>query len=129
MSMRAVAGKLLTFLSLIALAAPTAMPAGAAPAAKSGSGLGCWYYGEANFAGPRAEIVEGGPAGNLGADWNDKISSLTCHPLCTLTAYDGENQTGAKKNFSGDVRTIPEAWNDKISSMSVSCRRRVRSMS
>ena len=127
--MRAIAGKLLTFFSLIALAAPSAMPAKAAePAAKGGSGRGCWYYGEANFAGPRAEIVEGGAAANLGSDWSDKISSLTCHPLCTLTAYDGENQTGAKKSFTGDVRTIPEAWNDKISSMSVSCRRRVRSV-
>ena len=127
--MRAIAGKLLTTFSLLALAAPSAIPASAAePAAKSGSGRGCWYYGEANFAGPRAEIVEGAAAANLGSDWSDKISSLTCHPLCTLTAYDGENQTGAKKSFTGDVRTIPEAWNDKISSMSVSCRRRVRSV-
>lgn len=125
--MRSIA-RFLTVISTLTLAAPFAAPASAAePAAKGGSGRGCWYYGGANFQGPRAEIVEGSAAVTLGADWNDKISSLTCHPLCTLTAYDGENQSGAKKSFTGDVRAIAEAWNDKISSMSVSCRRRVRS--
>ena len=123
--MRSIA-KLHTILSLIAVAAPAA--SAAEPAAKGGNARGCWYYGDANFQGPRAEIVEGSGAATLGADWNDKISSLTCHPLCTLTAYDGENQTGAKKTFNGDVRSIPAAWNDKISSMSVTCRRRVRSV-
>lgn len=126
--MRAVAGKLLTFVALIALAAPAVVPAGASePAAKAGSGRGCHYYSDSGFQGRRAEIVDGNSL-SLGADWSDKISSLTCHPLCTLTAYDGENQSGAKKNFNGDMRSIPPAWDDKISSMSVTCRRRVRSM-
>ncbi|HEY5720690.1 MAG TPA: hypothetical protein VIT45_00050 [Allosphingosinicella sp.] len=127
--MRSIAGKLLIMVSTFAIAAPAAAPAGAAePAAKAGSGRGCWYYGDANFQGPRAEIVEGAGPASLGPDWNDKISSLTCHPLCTLTAYEGENQTGARKNFNGDIRAIPAAWNDKISSMTISCRRRVRSI-
>ena len=126
--MRTIGGKLLTFFALLALAAPSAMPAGAAePAAKAGSGRGCHYYSEAGFQGQRAEITDGSSL-SLGADWSDKISSMTCHPLCTLTAYDGENQTGAKKNFTGDLRSIPAAWDDKISSMAVSCRRRVRSI-
>ena len=126
--MRSIARAFLIMVATIGLTEPFTMPVNAAePAAKGGSARGCWYYGEANFQGPRAEIVEGSAATSLGADWNDRISSLTCHPLCTLTAYDGDNQSGAKKSFNGDVRAIPEAWNDKISSMSVSCRRRVRS--
>lgn len=126
--MRSIARAFL-MISALSLAAPSAMPANAAePAAKSGSGRGCWYYKDAGFQGSRAEIVEGSAPSTLGADWNDSISSITCHPLCTLTAHDGENQSGAKKSFTGDVRAIPEAWNDKISSMSVSCRRRVRSI-
>ena len=114
---------------MLGLAMPSAMSAGAAkPAAKAGSARGCWYYGDASFQGPRAEIVEGGGPVTLGDDWTDKISSISCHPLCTLTAYDGANQSGAKKTFTGDLRAIGDAWNDKIGSMSVSCRRRVRSV-
>jgi len=126
--MRSITGKLLVTISMLAMAASATTPTSAAePAAKAGSGRGCYYYSQAGFQGQRAEITDGSSL-SLGADWNDTISSLTCHPLCTLTAYDGENQTGAKKSFTGDLRSIPEAWNDKISSMSVSCRRRVRSI-
>jgi hypothetical protein len=127
--MRPIARASLSMLTMLALSASATAPASASePAAKGGSARGCWYYGEANFEGPRAEIVEGSAAATLGVDWNDKISSLTCHPLCTLIAYDGENQSGAKKSFNGDVRSVGDAWNDKISSMTVSCRRRVRSI-
>jgi hypothetical protein len=126
--MRPIARKLLIMAAVLAPAAPAAAPANARePAAKAGSGHGCHYYSDAGFQGQRAEITDGNSL-SLGADWTDRISSLTCHPLCTLNAYDGENQSGAKKSFSGDVRSIPEAWNDKISSMTVTCRRRVRSV-
>jgi hypothetical protein len=119
-----------TFAAAAAIALP--LPALAAPA-EGGSGAkagqGCWYYSEANFQGTRAEIVGGGAPAALGDEWNDKISSLTCHPLCTLVAFDQADQTGTQKRFTGDVRYVGDAWNDKISAVSVTCRRRVRSIS
>ena len=101
-----------------------ALPGGRAKA----NGPGCWYYSEANFQGARAEIVGGDAAASLGEQWNDKISSLTCHPLCTLTAFDEPDQAGSQKKFTGDVRFVGDAWNDRISAVSVTCRRRTRSM-
>ena len=124
------AGKANAWRLTLALAV-SALPVQAAPAegasGAKANGPGCWYYSEANFQGARAEIV-GGAAASLGDDWNDKISSLTCHPLCTLTAFDQPDQAGTQKKFSGDVRFVGDAWNDRISALSVTCRRRARSM-
>ena len=118
----------LAMIVAIALALPAqAAPAEGASGAKA-NGPGCWYYSEANFQGARAEIVGGGAAASLGNEWNDKISSLTCHPLCTLTAFDQPDQAGSQKRFTGDVRFVGDAWNDKISALSVTCRRRTRSI-
>lgn len=118
-----------TLFMIAAIATPIGASAiSAEPAVNRGSAHGCWYYDQAGFQGARAKIIPGDDAATLPAEWNDKISSLTCHPLCTLVAYDGENRSGSKKSFTGDVRSIPAAWNDKISSMSVTCRRRVRSV-
>ena len=89
---------------------------------------GCWYYGDTNFQGARAKIVGGEAMNSLDEQWNDKISSLTCHPLCSMNAYEGADQTGRQKRFSGDVRSVGAEWNDRISSMSVSCRKRMRSV-
>jgi len=118
-----------TFFMIAAIGTPIGAPASAAePAVNRDSAHGCWYYDEAGFQGARAKIIVGDDASTLPAELNDKISSLTCHPLCTLVAYDGENRSGAKKSFAGDVREVPAAWNDRIGSMSVTCRRRVRSV-
>ena len=111
-----------------ALAVPAAAPAAEPSAARSPSAKGCWYYGEPNYAGARAQIVEGEDLADLGEAWSDKISSISCHPLCTLTAYDGAGPGGAQKKINGDAASLGEGWNDKISSMSVTCRRRTRSM-
>lgn len=126
-------GRLYEGMFALGLLAALALPlqAQAAPAEGSGAkagGPGCWYYSEANFQGTRAEINGGGARASLGDDWNDKISSLTCHPLCTLTAFDQADGTGTQKKFSGDVRHVGDAWDDKISAMAVTCRRRVRSV-
>lgn len=116
-----------TLFMIAAIATPIGAPASpAGPAVNRESTHGCWYYDEAGFQGARAKIIPDDGAATLPAEWNDRISSLTCHPLCALVAYDEENRSGAKKSFKGDVRSIPEAWDDRISAMSVSCRRRVR---
>jgi hypothetical protein len=121
-------GLTIALVAAAALAPPAqAAPAEGASGAKA-NGPGCWYYSEANFQGARAEMVGGGAAASLGDDWNDKISSLTCHPLCTLTAFEQPGQAGSQKRFTGDVRFVGDAWNDKISALSVTCRRRTRSM-
>ena len=124
--------RILALAAMAALVMP--LPVTGAPQAKAGSpgarapgAKGCWYYSEAGFQGERAEIVDGDDLANLGDSWNDKITSISCHPLCTLTAYENEGHGGAQKRFNGDINNLG-AWSDKISSMSVTCRRRVRSM-
>lgn len=123
----------LAFALSATLALPVAAPASAggesSPAStRSASAKGCWYYSDNNYQGARAEIVEGTNPADVAAELNDKISSISCHPLCTLTAYDGAGQSGPQKKFNGDISYVGDAWNDKISSMAVTCRRRVRSM-
>ena len=117
-----------TLFMIAAIATPVGAPAISADSeVNRESAHGCWYYDQAGFQGARGKMIPGDDAA-LPAEWNDRISSLTCHPLCTLIAHDGENRGGAKKSFTGDMRSIPEAWNDRISSMSVTCRRRTRSI-
>ena len=126
--MRSMSVRMLAALSLAA--APAIMLGVPATAAEpvNQNAHGCWYYSDNGFQGARAKIVAGSDLSSLGAEFNDRVSSLTCHPLCTLVAYEGENHSGAKKSFKGDVRFVGSEWDDKISSMTVSCRRRARSI-
>ena len=47
-----------------------------------------------------------------------------CASSCRLLAYDRSFYGGERHDFSGTVQNLGAEWDDKISSMVVSCRRR-----
>jgi len=51
---------------------------------------------------------------------NDKISSLKIPRGWIVTVYENNNFEGASKVFTHTVECVPQGWNDRISSMSVS---------
>jgi hypothetical protein len=118
-------GSLLGFAFLLLLglaAAVSAQPWGRGPG--RGDAQGCTYYADASFAGERAEVGDGAEIRWVGDRWNDRISSVSCAPRCTLTAYEHIDYGGASTRFSGEGRFVGPQWNDRISSLRVSCRGR-----
>jgi hypothetical protein len=49
---------------------------------------------------------------------------VQCASSCQLLAYDRSFYEGERHDFSGTVPNLGAEWDDKISSMVVSCRRR-----
>ena len=85
---------------------------------------GCVYFQQADFAGEHASIVEHEDRDLLGQRWDNQISSVQCASSCRLLAYDQSYYEGERHELSGTVANLGAEWDDKISSMAVSCRRR-----
>jgi hypothetical protein len=82
---------------------------------------GCAYFENANFAGRRGELRENASAEWVGSTWNDRISSVACHPGCRLVGYVDINYGGQRRNFSGAVADLGAGWNDRISALRSIC--------
>ena len=59
---------------------------------------------------------------NVGAEWNDRISSVSCRPGCELTAFEHADNRGLVRTFTGDERFVGPLWNDRISALRAQCR-------
>ncbi len=81
----------------------------------------CTYYADANFSGRRGRIREEEDGRRVAEGWNDQISSLSCDPGCSLQAFEHVNHGGATQAFTGQVGFVGPRWNDRISSMRISC--------
>ena len=86
-----------------------------------GADRSCTYYADANFSGRRGRIGEDDDGRRLGEGWNDQISSLSCDPGCSLQVFEHVDHGGASQVFSGEVGFVGPRWNDRISSMRISC--------
>ena len=82
---------------------------------------GCAYFENANFTGRRGELRENASAEWVGSAWNDRISSVACHPGCRLVGYVDINYGGQRRNFSGAVADLGAGWNDRISALRSVC--------
>ena len=86
-----------------------------------GSAPGCYYYADANFSGARSSIAEGESTEWVGDNWNDRISSLSCTPGCSLVAFEHIDFGGERARLTGDIPLLGPKWNDRISSLRVRC--------
>jgi hypothetical protein len=100
--------------------------AAAAPKIEDGT---CTVFADKNFKG-RGDVIaangQGGARLNLKdtsqeMDTNKKVSSLACGQFCTIILFEKTNQKGAAKAFNGSVASLPEAWNDRASSIEIGC--------
>lgn len=82
---------------------------------------GCAYFEDAGFAGRRGEIREGAPAEWVGADWDNRISSVACASQCRMIGYGDINYGGGWRSFAGAVADVGTGWNDRISALRIVC--------
>ena len=94
----------------IANAGPGGLGAGPHP------GQAC-FYEHVNFSGASFCARTGQSAANIGAQWNDRISSIRVGPGVTVQACEHANFAGSCDRFARNVNRL--AANDTISSYSV----------
>jgi hypothetical protein len=82
----------------------------------------CKMYDHRNFLGQSLGIDNNKAMAHLG-ELNDRVSSIIVEPQCLLVAYAEPQFTGATTTFSaGEHATMPEGWDDQISSARCNCR-------
>jgi hypothetical protein len=86
-----------------------------------GTGIACTVYEDINLGGASREIRPGAAMTFVGAQWNDRISSIACEPGCTLMAYEHADYQGARQVFADVVNYVGDGWNDRISSLDTIC--------
>lgn len=82
---------------------------------------GCAFFEDEGFAGRRGELREGASVEWVGRAWNDRISSVACHPGCRLIGYVDINYGGQRRNLAGAVAALGPGWNDRISALRGVC--------
>jgi hypothetical protein len=128
MAAKSVHKELNSYAAVWCLAAISRVQPAAATAPRIEDGT-CTFFAHNNFKG-RGDVIaangQGGARLNLKdtsqeMDTNKKVSSLACGQFCTIILYEKPNQKGAAKAFSGSVASLPEAWNDRTSSIEIGC--------
>jgi len=82
---------------------------------------GCAYFEAPDYRGRRADVRADSTIEWVGADWDNRISSLACASGCRLLAYDQINFGGARRSYSGAARALGEDWSGRISALRVIC--------
>lgn len=74
-------------------------------------------YGGANYV----VYNEDANASYVGDWWNDKISSVSVMPNCSLTLFEHDYFSGAHVVYRGYVDYVGRWWNDRASSYTCYC--------
>ena len=82
----------------------------------------CELFEHKDFAGRFMKANRNESLPRLGA-LNDRVSSIKVAPQCLLVAYSDEEYRGVTTTFGpGDYPTLPQGWDDEISSLHCNCR-------
>ena len=82
----------------------------------------CQLFEHKNFAGQFMKANPNESLPRLGA-LNDRVSSIKVAAQCLLVAYADEEYHGVTTTFGpGDYPTLPQGWDDEISSLRCNCR-------
>ena len=82
---------------------------------------GCIYYEHSSWQGRWRSIPVGTRRKFVGDTWNEIISSFACHPACHVVAFQDRDFQGSRSEFA-TTWYVGDPWNDRISSLIVSCR-------
>lgn len=116
--------KWLTITTAVVLAFTQASPAAAQrrparPVAQAQAPVGCIAYDGAGFSG-RSTLLRRGTDIRYLADWNDRISSISCREGCSAILFEHPDYAGQSQRYATAVRTLG-AWAGKASSVRVRC--------
>lgn len=85
-------------------------------------GAPCEVFEHKYFAGESVAIERNQSLPRLGK-LNDRISSVKVASQCLMVAYADEDYRGLTTTFGpGDYATLPDGWDDQISSLHCNCR-------
>lgn len=82
----------------------------------------CTLYEHAGFAGARIEVRADDAMSAMRPGWNDRVSSLQCAPDCEVVAFEHNDYGGEARTLRGATPNLGTDWNDRISSLRISCR-------
>lgn len=79
-------------------------------------------YEHDNYSGA-SMVVSGANSHNgfIGSWWNDRVTSVTLEPGCSITLFEHANFGGASYTLSGSSGNLGSLWNDQISSYKCDC--------
>jgi Beta/Gamma crystallin len=86
------------------------------------AGADCEIFEHKDFGGQSIAIDGNRSLPRLGA-LNDRVSSVKVGPQCLMVAFAEEDYRGTTTTFGpGNYATLPEGWDDVISSLHCNCR-------
>jgi hypothetical protein len=99
----------------------------ATPGPVQAAGVCAQLFGDNGFSGDMYTVVDGADINDIGDRWDDKVSSLTVQPGCTLRLWEDTGKRGDHRSYKArrqarEVSWIGQAWNDCVSSLTCSCR-------
>ena len=91
-------------------------------AAASPADAECRMFEHKSFQGDSVSLANNQSMNHLGS-LNDRVSSIKVSPQCLLVAYADAEFAGATTAFSpGEHDSLPDGWDDRISSARCNCR-------
>ena len=81
----------------------------------------CTFYADPGHRGQSVTVSEGEDGSWVGNRWNDRISSFTCRPGCAAEIFE-HIRFGGHRTELISVHALDPWWNDRISSIRVTCR-------
>lgn len=91
-------------------------------AAASPADADCRMFEHKDFQGESVSLANNQSLNHLGS-LNDRVSSIKVDPQCLLVAYADPEYAGATTAFSpGEHDSLPDGWDDRISSARCNCR-------
>ena len=91
-------------------------------AAASQAEAECRMFEHKEFQGDSVNLPNNQSMNHLGS-LNDRVSSIKVSPQCLLVAYAEPEFAGATTAFSaGEHGSLPDGWDDRISSARCNCR-------
>jgi hypothetical protein len=91
-------------------------------AAVAAVGADCELFEHKDFGGATIGVERNQSLSRLGA-LNDRVSSVKVGPQCLMVAFAEEGYRGTTTTFGpGNYASLPEGWDDEISSLHCNCR-------
>lgn len=119
--MTAKAGLVLSFCVMLGPVPAGAQIDGRGTFVPGGTGVACTVFEDINLGGASWAVRPGAAMTFVGAQWNDRISSVACEPGCSLMAYEHIDYQGERRVFVDVHDYVGDAWNDRISSLDTIC--------
>lgn len=99
----------------------------ATPGPAQASGVCAQLFWDSGFSGDMYTVVDGADINYIGDLWNANVSSLKVQPGCTLRLWEDTGRRGDHRSYAArrrerEVSWLGEAWNDRVSSLTCSCR-------